>query len=88
VTDEEVARIKTRLIADTIYSQDSQATLARIYGATLTVGLSVEHVKTWPDRIRAVSAEQVRSVAKKYLDLRRAVTGHLIRTPAAPEKRS
>ncbi|HEY8267217.1 MAG TPA: insulinase family protein, partial [Xanthobacteraceae bacterium] len=88
VTDEELARTKTRLIADTIYSQDSQATLARIYGATLMVGLSVEHVKTWPDRIRAVTAEEVRSAAKNYLDLRRAVTGHLIKTPAAPEKRS
>ncbi len=88
VTDEELARTKTRLIADTIYSQDSQATLARIYGATLTIGLSVDHVKTWPDRIRAVTAEEVRSAAKNYLDLRRAVTGHLIRTPAAPEKRT
>ncbi len=88
VTAEELARTKTRLIADTIYSQDSQVSLARIYGATLTVGLSVHHVKTWPDRIRAVTAEEVRSVAKNYLDLRRAVTGHLIRTPAAPEKRS
>jgi zinc protease len=88
VTDEELARTKTRLIADTIYSQDSQATLARIYGATLTIGLSVDHVKTWPDRIRAVTAEEVRSAAKNYLDVRRAVTGHLIKTPAAPEKRS
>jgi len=88
VTDDELTRTKTRLIANTIYSQDSQATLARLYGAALTVGLSVDHVKTWPDRIRAVTAEEVRNVAKNYLDLRRAVTGHLIRTPAPPEKRS
>ncbi|HEY8268367.1 MAG TPA: pitrilysin family protein [Xanthobacteraceae bacterium] len=88
VTDEELARTKTRLIADTIYSQDSQAMLARIYGATLMVGLSVDHVKTWPDRIRAVTVEEVRGAAKNYLDLRRAVTGHLIKTPAPPEKRT
>jgi len=88
VADDELARAKTRLIADTIYSQDSQATLARIYGASLAVGLSVDHVKTWPDHVRAVTAEDVRAVAQRYLDLRRAVTGYLIKAPAPPEKRS
>jgi zinc protease len=45
-------------------------------------------VKGWPDRIRAVSAEQVRAAAQRYLDLRRAVTGYLVKSPAPPEKRS
>ncbi len=88
VTDDELARVKTRLVADAIYAQDNQATLARMYGAALAVGLPVEHVKTWPDRIRAVSADDVRAVANRFLDLKRAVTGHLIKAPAAPEKRS
>jgi zinc protease len=88
VTDGELARTKTQLIANTIYAQDSQVTLARIYGASLSVGLSVDHVKGWPDRIRAVSAEQVRAAAQRYLDLRRAVTGYLVKSPAPPEKRS
>ena len=58
VTAEELERAKTRLIADAVYAQDSQATLARWYGAALTTGSTVEQVKTWPDRIRAVTADR------------------------------
>ena len=88
ITDQELARAKTRLVADTIYAWDDQFTLARIYGAALTNGLSVETVQGWPDRIRAVSADAVRNAARNFLDMRRAVTGHLIKQPAPPEKRS
>ena len=88
VADDELARAKTQLIANTVYAQDSQATLARIYGASLAAGLSVDHVTGWPDRVRAVTADQVRAVARSYLELRRAVTGYLIKSPAPPEKRS
>ena len=38
VTPDEVERAKNRLIADAIYAQDSQATMARWYGAALTTG--------------------------------------------------
>ena len=89
VSAEELERAKTRLIADSIYAQDSQATLARWYGAALTTGGSVEDVKTWPDRIRAVSAEAVQDAARKWLDKRRSVTGYLIKdTSPQVEKRS
>jgi zinc protease len=88
VGGEELARAKTQLIANTIYAQDSQVTLARIYGASLAVGLSIDHVKGWPERVRAVTAEQVRAAAQRHLDLRRAVTGHLTKAAAPPEKRS
>ena len=39
VTAEELERAKTRLIADAVYAQDSQAELARWYGAALTTGV-------------------------------------------------
>jgi zinc protease len=88
VSADEIDRVKTRIIASTIFSQDNQTTLARIYGAALTTGLTVESVKEWPDRIRAVTPEEVRDAAKKWLDLRRAVTGHLVQPPVSPEKRT
>jgi zinc protease len=88
VDAEEVDRVKTRIIASTIFSQDNQTTLARIYGAAITTGLTVGSVKEWPDRIRSVTPEDVRVAARKWLDLRRAVTGHLVRPPASPEKRT
>jgi zinc protease len=87
---EDLERVKTQLIAEAIYAQDNQATLARWYGGALTTGLSVEDIRSWPDRIRAVTAEQVRDAAQKWLDKKRSVTGYLIKETAAKreEKRS
>ena len=88
VPAEDLERVKTQLIAEAIYAQDNQATLARWYGAALTTGLSVEDIRSWPDRIRAVTAEQVRAAARKWLDKKRSVTGYLIKdTTAKPEEK-
>jgi zinc protease len=85
---EDLERVKTQLIAEAIYAQDNQATLARWYGAALTIGLSVEDIRSWPDRIRAVTAEQVRAAARKWLEKKRSVTGYLIKdTTAKPEEK-
>ncbi len=90
VRAEDLERVKTQLIAEAIYAQDNQATLARWYGGALTTGLSVEDIRSWPDRIRAVTAEQVRAAAQKWLDKKRSVTGYLIKdtAPKREEKRS
>src|SRR3954470_20173836 len=91
VRAEDLERVKTQLIAEAIYAQDNQATMARWYGGALTTGLSVEDIRSWPDRIRAVTAEQVRSVAQKWLEKKRSVTGYLIKDTGAAkreEKRS
>jgi len=90
VPSEDLERVKTQLIAEAIYAQDSQATLARWYGAALTTGLSIDDIRNWPDRIRAVTAEQVRAAAQKWLDKKRSVTGYLVKdtTPKREEKRS
>ena len=90
VRAEDLERVKTQLIAEAIYAQDNQATLARWYGGALTTGLSIADIRSWPDRIRAVTAEQVRDVAQKWLDKKRSVTGYLIKdaTPKREEKRS
>jgi zinc protease len=89
VTDGELERTKTRLIADAVYAQDNQASMARWYGTALTTGATVNDVRRWSDRIRAVTADQVRDAARQWLDKRRSVTGYLIKdvSPQA-EKRS
>jgi zinc protease len=86
---EDLERVKTQLIAEAIYAQDNQATLARWYGAALTTGLSIDDIRSWPDRIRAVTAEQVRDAAQKWLEKNRSVTGYLIKdTTAKREEKS
>lgn len=89
VTAEEIDRTKTRLIADAIYAQDNQATMARWYGAALATGATVNDVRSWTDRIRAVTKDQVRDAARRWLDKRRSVTGYLIKdTTPQVERRS
>ena len=59
--------------------------MARQYGWRLAVGMDVDDVEEWPDRIRAVTADDIRKVARKYLVEENSVTGIL--TPA-PEHTS
>ena len=77
VSAEELERGKTRLVAEAVYAQDSQVTLARWYGASLSTGQTIADVQGWPARIEAVTAEAVIAAAKTWLDRRRAVTGFL-----------
>ncbi len=87
ITPDEVERAKNRLIADAIYAQDSQATMARWYGAALTTGSTVQKVQSWPDRIRAVTADSANAAAKAWLDKRRSVTGYLIKDSSPREEK-
>jgi zinc protease len=88
VSTDELDRAKTRLIAEAVYAEDNQATLARWYGSALAIGQTVEDVRAWPDRIRAVTAEAVQNAARTWLDRRRSVTGYLVKTVQSAEKRS
>jgi zinc protease len=80
VTADELDRAKTRLIADAVYAQDNQVTLARWYGSALATGQTVDMVRSWPDHIRAVTADAVQQAARTWLDRRRSVTGYLVQS--------
>jgi zinc protease len=89
VASEELERAKTRMIADAIYAQDNQSSMARWFGVALSTGSTVQDVLNWPDRIKAISAAQVQNAAKTWLDKRRSATGYLVKSlPAPEEKRS
>jgi zinc protease len=88
VTTEELERSKNRMIADAVYAQDNHRTLAQWYGAALMSGWTVDKVTTWPDRIRAVTADEVRDAARRWLDKRRSVTGYLVKDAQSEEKRT
>lgn len=88
ITADELERAKTGLIADAVYAQDNQATLARWYGAGLTTGQTVAEVSAWPDRVRAVTVAQVQEAARHWLDIRHSVTGYLVKSLHGEENRS
>ncbi len=72
-----IRRARTRLVADMIYAQDSQAQLARMYGAALCTGGGVEDVRAWPGKILAVTVEDIKRVAQTFLRRKLAAIGHL-----------
>ncbi len=76
---EAFSRIKTQIKASQIYARDNVGGLARDYGAALSVGLTIEDVKAWPDALQAVTPEEVVAAARKVLDRKASVTGWLMR---------
>jgi zinc protease len=76
-TAAELARSRTRLVADTVYARDSQSSLARLYGSSLAIGDTIEDIARWPQRIEAVSGEAVVAAARKHIDMSRGVAGRL-----------
>ncbi len=85
ITQKELDRARNVYMANHIYGSDSQSTLARRYGWALVVGQTVEDVETWPARLEKVTIEDIRRVARKYLNETQSVTGILL--PAEKAKR-
>jgi zinc protease len=83
VNEPELRRAKTRLVAEAVYAQDNQATLAQWYGASLAAGLRLEDAAQWPERIEAVTRDDVKKAAL-WLDKRRSVTGFLLPAESYP----
>ncbi|MGH6834273.1 MAG: M16 family metallopeptidase [Methylocella sp.] len=83
VQEADVKRAKNRLVAEAVYAQDNQATLAHWYGASLAAGLCLEDVAHWPERIEAVTSDDVKKAAL-WLDKRRSVTGFLLPAESYP----
>jgi zinc protease len=76
VTAAELDRAKNGYVAEYIYENDNQASLARRYGWGLALGRSIAQIESWPDDIRKVTIDDVKKAAA-YIDARRSVTGIL-----------
>ncbi|KAF0190628.1 MAG: peptidase M16 domain-containing protein [Gammaproteobacteria bacterium] len=74
VSADELDRIKVQVVANEIYEQDSIFFQAMQIGTMETVGLDWRLLDQQVERIRAVTPEQVRDVARRYLvDTQRTV---------------
>lgn len=67
ITAEELERAKKSLLSSALYAQDSQSTLARIFGASLTTGGTIEEVRNWPSTISSITADDVKAAAAAHL---------------------
>ncbi|MGE4221425.1 MAG: M16 family metallopeptidase [Alphaproteobacteria bacterium] len=78
VSEDEVARAIQRLQADAIYARDSLHVPANLFGRALSIGLTVGDVESWPDRIGAVTVDQVNAAARAVLGSNSHVTSLLL----------
>lgn len=66
VTEEELVRVKAQAIAAEVYQRDSMFFQARVIGTLEMTGLSHRTVDLQLAKLREVTPEQVREVARKY----------------------
>ncbi|MDO9449461.1 MAG: pitrilysin family protein [Rugosibacter sp.] len=66
IAPEELARVKTQLIAGQTYKRDSLMAQAMEIGGVEAVGLSWRDIDLLVDQLKGVSAEEVQAVARKY----------------------
>jgi zinc protease len=65
--EKEMERVKTQVITSDIYEKDSVYYQAMVIGILETVGLGWQVRDQYVEKIKAVTADQVQAVAKKYL---------------------
>lgn len=78
VSQSELDRAKKRMLAQAVYARDSLTNGARTLGSALAVGMKIEDVESWPERIAAVTLEQIQAAAKAVLQNGRSVTSILL----------
>jgi zinc protease len=67
VTQQELDRVKAAVIASDIYQRDSMFYQGMQIGQLETMGYSWKLLKEYPEKLKAVTSEQIQAVAKKYL---------------------
>ncbi len=67
VDESELARVKAQVVASNVYELDSVFYQAMQIGMLETIGLGWPLLDEYVDKVRAVTAEQVQAVARKYL---------------------
>jgi len=85
VTQTELDQARNRFLKAVTFARDSQSGMARIYGSTLSIGMSIEDIQKWPEVIKGVTVEQIRDAASRYLVKDQSVTSYLLPPDTEPE---
>ena len=68
---------KKNIFFDMIYQRDGILNPAQIYGEALTIGMSLEDIKTWNKKIKKIEIEDVHKALKNFLNNQNYVIGEL-----------
>ncbi len=67
VTDRELSKVIAQVVADDVYQRDSMYYQAMLLGIYESVGLGWQRLNEYIAKVKAVTPEQIRAVAQKYL---------------------
>ena len=83
IAPERIIAAKKRLVRSAIFVRDNLMMPGYAFGMALTTGHTVADVESWPDRINAVTPEQVNTALRDLLNNKRALSGYLLPDPNA-----
>lgn len=86
VTEDEVTRAIVRLTDAAELAKDSFQGIARTLGAAVTIGRSAQDVEDWPDRIAAVTVDQVNEALRFVLAGNGALVSKLLPVEASSQE--
>lgn len=78
VSEAELNRVKSQVVASDVYEKDSMFYQGMVLGMLETVGLGWQRADEYVERIQAVTAEDIQAVAKKYFTPRGVTVGELV----------
>lgn len=87
VTEEELRRVKAQVVASDVYARDSVFYQAMQLGQLASAGLDWRLLGRYVERIRAVTAEQVQAVARKFFTDANLTVGILDPLPMKSERK-
>ncbi|MFI4938423.1 MAG: M16 family metallopeptidase [Candidatus Berkiellales bacterium] len=81
IPDVELQKVKTQLFAQVVFDKDSMSDQATMLGLLESVGLPWQLLDEFPEKVQAITANDVQMAAKKYFQ-----TKHLTAAELVPEK--
>ena len=77
LTSERFEIEKKKYFFDTIYKKDGVLNPAQIYGEALTVGLTLDDIKKWQEKVNNISLNDVKKALEKLYENKNYVLGEL-----------
>lgn len=81
VSADEVERAKRRSLDQAVFARDGVASAPRAFGTAFATGKDVAWVETWPQRVAAITVDQVNAALRAILSQEGHVTGNLLPRP-------
>jgi zinc protease len=77
VSEKEIKRAVKSMMASAVYARDSLRVAPNIIGRALSTGRTIADVESWPDRIKAVTVDEVNAAARAIFRTETSVTAIL-----------